>query len=63
MAKSIRGRIPFLLTAIAVSAFGNARSAQQGLTKLDLDRSRQILRDAYDNVKKNYYDVKFHGLD
>lgn len=27
------------------------------------DRARAILHDAYDNVKKHYYDPKFHGLD
>ena len=28
-----------------------------------IDRSRGILRDAFDAVKKHYYDPKFHGLD
>ena len=28
-----------------------------------IDRSRGILRDAYDAVKKHYYDPKFHGID
>ena len=33
------------------------------MDSLTLDRSRGILRDAYENVKKHYYDPKFHGLD
>jgi len=30
---------------------------------VSLDRARAILHDAYDNVKKHYYDPKFHGVD
>lgn len=37
--------------------------SQQKMDSFDRDRARSILRDAYDNVKKHYYDPKFHGLD
>jgi C-terminal processing protease CtpA/Prc len=37
--------------------------SQQKMDNFDRDRARSILRDAYDNVKKHYYDTKFHGLD
>jgi carboxyl-terminal processing protease len=52
------------LTAICFTlTFGANLSAQQKFDKQDLERSRQMLRDAYDTVKKHYYDTKFHGLD
>jgi C-terminal processing protease CtpA/Prc len=38
-------------------------SQQTKMDSMNLDRSRGILRDAYDNLKKHYYDPKFHGLD
>jgi hypothetical protein len=54
-----------MLAAIFTAClFGASLHSQQ--TKMDsmnLDRSRGILRDAYDNLKKHYYDPKFHGLD
>jgi C-terminal processing protease CtpA/Prc len=37
--------------------------SQQKMDNFNRDRARAILRDAYDNVKKHYYDTKFHGLD
>jgi C-terminal processing protease CtpA/Prc len=56
---------PVMLAAIFTAClFGASLHSQQ--TKMDsmnLDRSRGILRDAYDNLKKHYYDPKFHGLD
>ncbi|MGC2501349.1 MAG: S41 family peptidase [Silvibacterium sp.] len=40
-------------------------SAQQPqkLDKIDLDRAHMMLRQAYDDVKKNYYDVSYHAVD
>jgi carboxyl-terminal processing protease len=52
----------FAALVLALSFCGNLR-AQQKFDKQDLDRSRQMLRDAYETVKKHYYDTKFHGLD
>ena len=48
---------------VFVLTFGGNLHAQQKFENQDLDRSRQMLRDAYDTVKKHYYDAKFHGLD
>lgn len=39
------------------------RSQQTKLDSTNLYRSRAILHDAYDNLKKHYYDPKYHGLD
>ena len=61
---------PSLKTAIVVfvsllAFYGASLRSQQPpkMDSLNLDRSRGILRDAYENVKKHYYDPKFHGLD
>jgi C-terminal processing protease CtpA/Prc len=51
-----------MLAAFVLIFDGNLR-AQQPWGKQDIDSSRQMLRDACDAVKKNYYDTKFHGLD
>jgi C-terminal processing protease CtpA/Prc len=37
--------------------------SQQKMDSIQRAQSEQILRDAYDNVKKHYYDSKYHGLD
>ena len=37
--------------------------SQQKMDAINRDRAIGILRDAYDNVKKHYYDAKYHGLD
>jgi C-terminal processing protease CtpA/Prc len=47
---------------LAAFASSTARS-QQKIDNYNRDRARAILHDAYDNVKKHYYDTKFHGLD
>ena len=61
---------PSFKTAIVVfvsllAFYGASLRSQQPpkMDSLNLDRSRGILRDAYENVKKHYYDPKFHGLD
>ena len=61
---------PFIKTAIVVfvtslSLYATSLGSQQAakMDSLNLDRARGILRDAYENVKKHYYDPKFHGLD
>jgi len=40
-----------------------AWTAAQGLSANDAHRVHQMLREAYDSVKQNYYDSTFHGLD
>jgi C-terminal processing protease CtpA/Prc len=37
--------------------------AQQKMDSLNLFRAQGMLRDAYQNVKKYYYDPKYHGVD
>jgi C-terminal processing protease CtpA/Prc len=48
--------------AVAVIPSANLLS-QQKMDNFNRERARAILHDAYDNVKKHYYDTKFHGLD
>ena len=55
--------IAVLATLSFALTFGANLHARQTFDKDARDRSRQMLRDAYDAVKKNYYDTKFHGLD
>jgi carboxyl-terminal processing protease len=38
-------------------------SRDQGISQADAYRIRRMLRDAYDAVKRNYYDPSFHGVD
>jgi C-terminal processing protease CtpA/Prc len=53
-----------LAAAVVVAALsGAALQSQQKMDSINQDRARAMLRDAYDNVKKHYYDPKFHGLD
>jgi C-terminal processing protease CtpA/Prc len=50
--------------ALLIAAIPSATLlSQQKMDSINRDRSRSILRDAYDNLKKHYYDPKFHGLD
>jgi C-terminal processing protease CtpA/Prc len=50
--------------ALVLSAIPAASlHSQQKMDSYNRDRARAILRDAYDNVKKHYYDPKFHGVD
>lgn len=58
--------IPKLLlaaTVVVAALSAAARQSQQKMDSINQDRARAMLRDAYDNVKKHYYDPKFHGLD
>lgn len=55
-----------IVVFVSLLALYGATLRSQQPSKMDsfnLDRSRGILRDAYENVKKHYYDPKFHGLD
>lgn len=53
------------LLATALSVFARLNPAQQPapLDKINIDRAHQMLRDAHDELRKHYYDTKFHGLD
>ena len=37
--------------------------AQDKFDSLRREQARQMLRDVYQGIKKNYYDTKFHGID
>jgi C-terminal processing protease CtpA/Prc len=56
----------FIFLLMALGAGVATHLAAQDENKWDnfkIDRSRGILRDAYDAVRKHYYDTKFHGVD
>jgi carboxyl-terminal processing protease len=61
------GRLAALLVACLGLAGGwiSAReiSKDQGISQADEYRVERMLRDAYDAVKRNYYDPAFHGVD
>ncbi len=50
--------LPILFTLATAAA-----SAQQKMDSANQGRVNEMLRSAYEDVKKNYYDPKFHGLD
>jgi C-terminal processing protease CtpA/Prc len=52
-----------LVLIVVFSVLAGLLYAQQKFDNNELQRDRNILRDAYQNVKKHYYDSKFHGLD
>jgi carboxyl-terminal processing protease len=54
-----------ILTAGFVLAFSIAQGmvAAPQISSFDLERARQMLRDARDLVRKHYYDPQLHGLD
>lgn len=52
-----------MVVAFLVPAPFGVLRAQQRLDRLNQERALQMLKDAYDNVRKNYYDPKIHGLD
>ncbi|HUA01738.1 MAG TPA: S41 family peptidase [Candidatus Aquilonibacter sp.] len=57
-------RLLACLCGAAILFLAAARlGAQQKMSSIDMDEARQMLRDARDAVKKNYYDPKYHGID
>lgn len=59
----IRVLLPVVFSAVAGFAFSGALRAQQKMDKFEVDRARNMLRDARDAVKKYYYDPTYHGVD
>ncbi len=49
--------------ALVVAFTAQAVQSDQKFDSISMARATGVLRDAYDNVKKHYYDTKFHGLD
>ena len=54
-----------LLAAVLLIAPPRAALAQQQqkINPIDLDKVQTMLRAAYNDVKKDYYDPKYHGID
>src|ERR1700730_9864092 len=50
----------FVLLIQGALLFSNG---QQPLSKFDIDRGRVMLRTIKDDLKKNYYDPNYHGMD
>jgi C-terminal processing protease CtpA/Prc len=49
---------------MAICCFpANPTASAQKFDKVDAERVREMLRQAHEDVKKNYYDTQFHGLD
>ncbi len=48
---------------IAFAPVSPGQQPSSPVDRLNIDRARQMLRDARDELKKHYYDPKFHGLD
>ena len=59
----MRKRLSVACISVLVSCLAYVTGAQQRISSLDLDRSRGMLRDVHDAVKKHYYDATYHGLD
>jgi hypothetical protein len=58
---NLRMRCAAALLLAAIPSAG--LHSQRKLDNYNLGLARGILQDAYDNLKKHYYDTKFHGLD
>jgi C-terminal processing protease CtpA/Prc len=52
-----------LLIILVVAPFINPAYSQQAPTGQDLDRSRIMLKAIKDDLKNNYYDPAYHGMD
>jgi C-terminal processing protease CtpA/Prc len=61
--RRMRRVLVWALGAVALSLAPIVLTAQQKMNSTDMDHARQMLRDARDAVKKNYYDPKYHGVD
>lgn len=58
-----RRLLGWLFPAAFLVILSGALGSPQKMTSIEMDRARQMLRDAKDAVKKHYYDPKFHGVD
>jgi len=56
-------RVACAATLLLAAIPSTSLLSQQKMDNFNRDRARAMLRDAYDNVKKHYYDTKYHGLD
>jgi len=62
--KSHRGPVSRLVVVLALGSLLLGRmEAQQKVDKLTAERVQQMLRKAHEEVRKNYYDTSYHGID
>lgn len=53
----------FLLFALSVAILPPVVHSQQPMTRLEREERQAMLSTVYDDVRKEYYDPKFHGVD
>jgi C-terminal processing protease CtpA/Prc len=58
-----RRALAWFLSATFLSFLSGVLGAQQKMNNIDMERTRGMLHDARDAVKKHYYDPKYHGVD
>lgn len=63
VSRRILNAVVWTFSAVLLALLAGVTSAQQKMNSIDMGRARQMLRDARDAVKKNYYDPKYHGVD
>ena len=61
--KSCFARIAFSFVLIGLMLSGQSSAQQQTATKFDIERGRTMLENIIKELKKNYYDPTFHGID
>ena len=61
--RRIHRSLAFACCAAVLLSLAAGLRAQQKMNSIDMEEARQMLRDARDAVKKNYYDPKYHGVD
>jgi carboxyl-terminal processing protease len=53
----------FLPFAVLMTLFPSLAQCQEPMTRLEREERQAILVTVYDDIRKDYYDPKFHGLD
>jgi C-terminal processing protease CtpA/Prc len=59
----MRARSVCVVVFVLISLTARAVPSAQGISGNDIDTVQAMLRDAYEVVKKNYYDKSYHGVD
>lgn len=60
-----RGCVSRVVVVLALGSLllSRVEAQQQKIDKITADRVQQMLRNAHEEVKKNYYDTSYHGID